>query len=468
MPTDETTDCAQFDEAAWLLLSGELDDDARSAWERHLADCDECASLLAARRRVLDVYDGLAPSAEGTFDLSRMPVAARREASWWRPAMAVAAGTLLLVLGALAGRMGAPGMAGGEALREIEQRLTELEVQLAVARIDPPTAAERLKATAAGVALVHRDPRILDSLLDALEADPSPNVRMAIIDALYLAGNTTRVEQRFERLFAAQASPMIRIALIELAADRRLRGTLGDLRRAATESTDGAVRERAAWAIRALTRGVGAMRTMTLVVALLLAESMAAGADGLRVSVHATTAAISVTGGAHDVSATLFDAAGTEIPGLVVEREGTRTAIVLVASVRPGARVEVRVPTATDLRVEGFNGGTVTVRGVSGTRSPELERRDRARACRWQRARIDVERIDRGDRAFDRPGAADVVSRDNGAVDVMFPADLKANLRWNRTLDRSRPSSRCPESAASRSSERSCEAGSSGPSCRGR
>ena len=256
MPTDETTDCAQFDEAAWLLISGELDDDARSAWERHLAGCDECASLLAARRRVLDVYDGLVPDADATLDLSRMPVATGRAAFWWRPAMAVAAGLLLLVLGALAGRMRAPDVAGGDALREIEQRLTELEVQLAVARIDRPTAAERLKATAAGVALVHRDPRIVDSLLDALEADPSPNVRMAIIDALYLIGDTTHVEQRFASLLAAQASPMTRIALIELAADRRLKGTLGELRRVATESSEGAVRERAAWAIGALTRGV--------------------------------------------------------------------------------------------------------------------------------------------------------------------------------------------------------------------
>ena len=255
MPTDETTGCAQFDEAAWLLISGELDDDARSAWERHLAGCDACASLLAARRRVLDVYDGLAPDAEATLDLSRLPVATGR-AVWWRPATAVAAGLLLLVLGALAGRMRAPDAPGGVALREIEQRLTELEVQLVVARIDRPTAAERLRATAAGVALVHRDPRIIDSLLDALEADPSPNVRMAIIDALYLIGDTTHVEQRFASLLAAQASPMTRIALIELAADRRLKGTLGELRRVATESSEGAVRERAAWAIGALTRGV--------------------------------------------------------------------------------------------------------------------------------------------------------------------------------------------------------------------
>lgn len=172
------------------------------------------------------------------------------------------------------------------------------------------------------------------------------------------------------------------------------------------------------------------MGTATFVVALFLSELTAAGADGVQVSVRATTAAISVTGGAQDVSATLVDAGGTEIPGLVIEREAGRTAIVLVASVRPGARIEVRVPTATDLRVEGSNGGPVTVRGVRG----QLEVVN-------SNAAIVLERVGGSVLASTSNGSieATVLSIDpqlpmsflasNGAVDVMFPADLKANLR---------------------------------------
>ena len=172
------------------------------------------------------------------------------------------------------------------------------------------------------------------------------------------------------------------------------------------------------------------MRTATFVAALLLIESMAARADGERVSVRATTAAISVTGGAQEVSATLVDAGGSEIPGLVVEREAGGTAIVLVASVRPGARIEVRVPTTTDLRVEGSNGGPVTVRGVRG----QLEVVN-------SNAAIVLERVGGTVLASTSNGsiAATVLSIDpqlpmsflasNGAVDVTFPQDLKANLR---------------------------------------
>jgi hypothetical protein len=103
-----------------------------------------------------------------------------------------------------------------------------------------------------------------------------------------------------------------------------------------------------------------------LAFALVLAASVSTRAQNSHVSVRATTASILVAGGAEKVSATLYDANGTESDGLVLERDGSRTNIALVAPVKTGARIEVRVPSATDLRVEGANGGTVTVRGVSG------------------------------------------------------------------------------------------------------
>jgi hypothetical protein len=253
MRDDESLVCRDFDEAAWLLISGELDVDARRAWHRHVAGCDECAGLLAVRRRVLDVYDGMVSIPEGALDVSfAMPT--RRPRVSLTPMMAVAAGLLLLTVGTFLGGVAMKGR-DGDTLRDVHRRLSDLEVQLAVARLDQPTAAERLKAMASGVALIHRDPLIIDSLLDMLETDPSPNVRMAAIDALYKIESTTRVKVRFDSLLAAQASPMLRIALIEMAADRRLVEAIGALKRVAAEPGDNTVRERAQWAIGVLTGG---------------------------------------------------------------------------------------------------------------------------------------------------------------------------------------------------------------------
>jgi hypothetical protein len=254
MQEDDVVDCGHFDEAAWLLISGELGAAARCAWQRHVATCDDCAGLLAARRRLLDVYDGTVALPEAAGKRSRLAMPAPRR-PLWQPAAAIAAGLLLLTVGALAGRATARSGGDADALHEVRARLTNIEVELAVARLHRPSAAERLQATAAGVALVERDPRIIESLLDALEADPSPNVRMAVVDALYHIESTSRVQERFENLLAAQASPVLRIALIELAADRRFVEALGTLRRLAMDPGDQAVRARAEWAVGVLTRG---------------------------------------------------------------------------------------------------------------------------------------------------------------------------------------------------------------------
>ena len=88
-----------------------------------------------------------------------------------------------------------------------------------------------------------------------LDTDPSPNVRMAAIDALYTIEPTARVTERFDTLLASQTAPALRIALIEMAADRRLTGTVRALERVAAEPGDHAVRDRARWAIAALKGG---------------------------------------------------------------------------------------------------------------------------------------------------------------------------------------------------------------------
>jgi hypothetical protein len=251
--TDRAVDCHQFDEAAWLLLSDELDDSARPEWHAHLAGCGACAGLLAERRRLLDVYDGVAAIPDRVLDLSGLP-APRRRSPWSRVRTAAAA-VLILAGGALAGHT-VTRLDRQDALDVVQSRLDDLEVQLARARMEQPTAAERLKATATGVALVERDPRVLESLLDAIESDASPNVRMAIIEALYTLDDTSRVGQRFDGLLAAQPLPMLRVALIELAADRRLTETVPVLERVAAQPGNGPVRQRAQWAIGVLRQGI--------------------------------------------------------------------------------------------------------------------------------------------------------------------------------------------------------------------
>ena len=168
----------------------------------------------------------------------------------------------------------------------------------------------------------------------------------------------------------------------------------------------------------------------TLALVLAVAQSVGTGAPRPHVSVRATTAAISITGGAAEVAATLYDVRGTRIDGLVIEREAGRTSILLVAQVGPGARIEAQVPALTDLRVEGSNGGLVTVRGVSG----QLE-------IATSNAGIVLDRVGGTVLASTSNGSIEATLHSvdsslpmsfltsNGRIEVVFPADVKATLR---------------------------------------
>src|SRR5688500_7292097 len=110
------------------------------------------------------------------------------------------------------------------------------------------------------------------------------------------------------------------------------------------------------------------MGSRALALVLLLAGSAEIAAQGVpgisHVSIRATGPVISVTGGAEEVSATLHGRGGAALDGLVIERAGRRISILLAAAIETGARIEALVPTSTNLRVEGSNGGAVIVRGV--------------------------------------------------------------------------------------------------------
>lgn len=176
------------------------------------------------------------------------------------------------------------------------------------------------------------------------------------------------------------------------------------------------------------------MRPHVLAMSVLLAGAAEIGAQGAlgvpHVSIRATGVAILVTGGAEEASATLHGRGGTALDGLVIERAGRRTSIILTAVIETGARIEARVPTSTDLRVEGSNGGAVIVRGVRG----QLEIVN-------SNAGIVLDGVAGTVLASTSNGSieARLQSVDpalplsfltsNGAIDVTFPADLKANVR---------------------------------------
>jgi HEAT repeat protein len=84
------------------------------------------------------------------------------------------------------------------------------------------------------------------ALLDTLMHDPNVNVRLATVDALRQFGNQPVVRRGLVEAMTRQESPMVQIALIDLAVDLHEKESIDTLRELTQDQNlDPAVRDRA-------------------------------------------------------------------------------------------------------------------------------------------------------------------------------------------------------------------------------
>jgi HEAT repeat protein len=97
------------------------------------------------------------------------------------------------------------------------------------------------------------DASVLDALLNTLNGDPSTNVRLAAVDALYIFRDQPRVREALVQLLERQKSPLVQISIIDLLVEIREQKAMDALRfLIQNERTNPSVREHAEWGIRQL------------------------------------------------------------------------------------------------------------------------------------------------------------------------------------------------------------------------
>ena len=77
-----------------------------------------------------------------------------------------------------------------------------------------------------GSRMVEKNPRVTQSLLDALRSDPSVNVRLAALDALSGALDESDVSRTIVSTLQSQSSPLVQLAMIELVVESHDKGAL--------------------------------------------------------------------------------------------------------------------------------------------------------------------------------------------------------------------------------------------------
>ena len=205
----------------------------------HLASCPACWQEWQELNETwtrLGILPEEAPSPRLRRDFYRLLEAARLEAApairtaWhqrlaallpdWRrvaPAMRLAAAALVVVAGFGAGFFLGSGPRGGSArLERLNREVDSLQQQMTLSLLSQPSASARLQGISMSSRVQEPEPSLITALLDTLDNDPSVNVRLSAVDALYLFCSREEVRRALSASLPKQESPLVQIALIDL------------------------------------------------------------------------------------------------------------------------------------------------------------------------------------------------------------------------------------------------------------
>jgi hypothetical protein len=133
------------------------------------------------------------------------------------PAMRLAAAVLVVAIGFGAGFfMGSGGKNGSGKIERLSREVDSLQQQMTLSLLDQPSASARLQGIALTSRVQEPEPSLIAALLETLDSDPSVNVRLSVVDALYLFSGREEVRAALTASLARQTSPLVQIALIDL------------------------------------------------------------------------------------------------------------------------------------------------------------------------------------------------------------------------------------------------------------
>jgi hypothetical protein len=257
-------------------LDGTLSPSAASEVADHLRVCDECAEEMDQLRSTWEMLGAIpAVPADSAALRARVDAAIagyqqgadvrrgsrlrdRLEAwlpSWPAPRLIaqVAAAAVVLMLGFLLGRQGAPPPAPDPQLSALREELRDTRQLVTLSLMQQQSASERLKGVSSTSQIEQPGGEVVTALLDALMHDPNVNVRLASIDALGRFAERDLVRRAMVDALDRQASPLVQTALINFVVEVRARDSVATLRRLSEDPmVDESVRSRAAWGIQRL------------------------------------------------------------------------------------------------------------------------------------------------------------------------------------------------------------------------
>ncbi len=231
------------------FLTGELSPKGKSALEAHLAECPACAAELqrttemwtklgvlaaeqpspAVRDRFYTMLEAYKQGLDAKEAVSAAPASRPRIIdlrAWFsrkRPSFRFAAAAALLLAGVAGGTLLGPAGPFGSKLARLERQVDEMRQTTALSLLRQPSSSERILGVSYSEQMSAPGAPTIEALLRALDTDPSVNVRLAAVDALYLFAKDARVKDGLVASLGRQGNPVVQVALIDLLIEIRER-----------------------------------------------------------------------------------------------------------------------------------------------------------------------------------------------------------------------------------------------------
>lgn len=127
----------------------------------------------------------------------------------------VAVAGLIFLVGMLAGNVFTPFQDYRQQLDQLTSEVSQMRQVMALSLLDARSPTERLKAVNISTELTSANNRVITALLKTLNNDPNVNVRLASIEALLRHAGNPNVRSGLVKAISRQQSPQIQVALAD-------------------------------------------------------------------------------------------------------------------------------------------------------------------------------------------------------------------------------------------------------------
>ena len=236
--------CKQIKENIPDILSGELDSSTMAKVNAHLSECPSCreeienVSEMWGKLGVLPEeqpdaklrkrFYSMLKSYKKNLNTEQNPTAWRRLLARTkaylihpRPILRYALPVLVVLVGFIAGFTLSSSRTMNREIRSLKNEIRDIRQTAAISMLQQESASDRLNGISWSSTVENPDKETLESLLHVLKHDPSTNVRLAAVDALYLFSDDKLVKQGLIQSLSMQQEPIVQVALIDLLVDIR-------------------------------------------------------------------------------------------------------------------------------------------------------------------------------------------------------------------------------------------------------